>query len=586
MLEKNKIVPIEIPSPVRVQPSRRLKIAFVNPPHADWSLANNLTVLMCQSHYQREGRYRDYVDWIPAPYKWNKYEHFDEVWEEISEADVIMFSSYVWNYTLVDRLCQHIKEHYNPNIIAILGGPHIGTNEPEFLAQRTYYDYVCEPTKPGEAFMEDFIDNWFESDGRPNREDIAWELKSPKRKSQPLDVDYSVYEDHEEYLKTCVDYARANKMEPFISFETTRGCPYRCVFCEWGGGIQTKILKKPMDVIHRDIRAMKRAGYRDAHLSDANFGVFEERDIEIFRFAWEDVGFSLSDVSTVKARNYERRKRLVDAWFNVIGPRAEKDTDSNSGTDMWAETRHVSVVPTISFQSVSEEAMKIADRTDLSLENKIKLSKHIKEQCEQYGYPAPSLELILAMPGSTIEDFYTEVELMWNLKTWNSFRHDYMFLPDSRLNSQEYKERYNIETVEVFSDIVDEGGADNWHSLYRDKKSYFKTIRSCFSFTAEEVHEMWFMNSATNYLLKHMYPSLENMVTPPVFAKTCYEAISSLPEFEPIYEDIVDIFNPETPPRSIRRIGNRFRAAVIEEFLKTNSLLIQAEVVRRCLESV
>ena len=53
--------------------------------------------------------------------------------------------------------------------------------------------------------------------------------------------DYSVYEEHSEYLTKALSYARENNMEPFIILETTRGCPYKCVFCEWGGGINTKI---------------------------------------------------------------------------------------------------------------------------------------------------------------------------------------------------------------------------------------------------------------------------------------------------------------------------------------------------------
>ena len=39
--------------------TKQLNIAFVNPPHADWSLANNMTFLMCQSHYNLVGKYKD-----------------------------------------------------------------------------------------------------------------------------------------------------------------------------------------------------------------------------------------------------------------------------------------------------------------------------------------------------------------------------------------------------------------------------------------------------------------------------------------------------------------------------------------------
>ena len=84
--------------------TKQLNIAFVNPPHADWSLANNMTFLMCQSHYNLVGKYKDRVNWIPAPYKFNKYESIEELYEEVKDADMIMFSSYVWNYPILDKL--------------------------------------------------------------------------------------------------------------------------------------------------------------------------------------------------------------------------------------------------------------------------------------------------------------------------------------------------------------------------------------------------------------------------------------------------------------------------------------------------
>lgn len=554
-----------------------MQIAFINPPHADWSLANNMTYLLCQSYYNHFGKYKDKVIWLPAPYKWNKYEHYNEVIDEIIDADVIMFSSYAWNYTLCDNIASSIKKDY-PDKILILGGPHIGTNESELLSSRYFYDYICQPTKPGEPFMEDIIDCYFENRLYP--ENISWELRNPSGKVHDLaKEDYSVYEEHIDYLTEVVQYAWNNKMEPFIVIETTRGCPYKCVFCEWGGGINTKIYKKDLDIVKRDILAMKKAGYRDAYLTDANFGAFEDRDLEIFAFGWDN-GFNLTDISTMKSKDLKRRKRLVDKWFSIVGTGPEKHSKSEGGTDMWGETEYISVVPTVSIQSISEDAMKIADRVDLSTEDKLELSRYINERCQEHGFPVPALELILAMPGSTLEDFYNEMEVIWNFQAWGSFRHDYMFLPDSRLNSQEYKDKHQIKTVEVYSDIVDEDGSDNWNSLYKNKKTYFKTISSCYSFTEEEMIEMWFMNNAANYLLKNIYADYQKILSPTDFTKSCYNILQNCSEFDIIYKEIEDIFNPNTSPKSIRKLQNRFRVETIDNFLKKNEIIIRSEIFR------
>ena len=557
-----------------------MQIAFINPPHADWSLANNVTYLLIQSHYKHRGRYANQVNFLPAPYKWNQYESYDDVIREIEPADVIMFSSYAWNYTIVDGIASQLKAKH-PEKILILGGPHIGTNDPDLLKDRTFYDYICEPTKPGEPFMEDLIDGYIEN--RLNPQDIAWELRNGKGRIHDLSTeDYSVYEEHFDYLKESVDYAKDNKMEPFIVLETTRGCPYKCVFCEWGGGINTKIYKKDVSIVKRDILALKKAGYRDAYLTDANFGAFEDRDLEIFEFSWNN-NFNLTDISTMKSKDLNRRKRLIDRWFNIVGTGPEKHSKAEGGTDMWGETEYVSVVPTVSIQSISEDAMKLADRIDLTTSNKIELSKYINKRCNEEGFPVPALELILAMPGSTIDDFYNEMEVIWNFQAWSSFRHDYMFLPDSRLNSESYKKLHNIQTVEVYTDIVDEDGSDNWHSLYRQKKTYFKTILSCNSFTRKEMMEMWFMNNAANWLLRNLYPIFSENISPAAFTKQCFCVIIKMDGWEGIYKEIEDIFNPNTPPRSIRQLGGKFRVETIEDFLNKNRIFILNDLFKRLM---
>ena len=545
---------------------KKVKVAFINPPHADWSLANNFTYLLCHSYYNHYGKYPDQVEWIPAPYKWNLYKTVEDIYLEIQSADIIMFSCYVWNYPICDELAQLIKDRH-PEKLTLLGGPHIGTNEPELLASRTQYDHICIPTRSGEPFMTSLLDMYIEGTVEPSN--IANALSTCKIEAGKFDVDYSVYEEHIEYLTEILQFAEANNIEPFIVLETTRGCPYKCVFCEWGGGINTKIIKKSEDIVQRDILAMKRAGFNEAYLTDANFGAFEERDLRIFQFAWDN-DFHLTDISTMKSKDLERRKRLIKELSKIVG-------------------RHeggISCIPTVSIQSVSEAAMKIADRVDLSCDDKLELSRYINKICAEEGYPIPALELILAMPGSTMDDFYSEMDIIWNFKAWTSYRHDYMFLPDSRLNSQEYKDKYGIETVEVYSDIVDEDGTDNRNTLYLNKQTHFKTIRSCFSFTGEEMKEMWFMNSAANYLLKEIYPGLVQYVSPSKFSRVAYKVINMIEGFDKFRVEIDDLFDSTTPPRSIRKLDGEFRVIAVEKFLSENNILLRSEISRLCMETI
>ena len=516
-----------------------------------------------------------------------------------------MFSSYVWNYPIIDAIARIIKDK-DSSKVTVIGGPHIGIQEPELLNLRqTLYNYICQPTKPGEPFVADLINSWFENNGIPNKRDIAWEVTSDKATSHTLESDVSVYEEHADFLKNTLQYAQNHNLEHFTILETTRGCPFKCVFCEWGGGINTKIIKKPLDIVKKDIIAMRGIGFTEAFLTDANFGAFEDRDLSIFEFAWNN-DFYLTDISSFKSTSLKRKKRFIDLWIQII-----KSRDKNSlnpiafkSTDNWnpdagargpyesyfegSDVPYVAILPTLSMQSLSDEAMKVAQRVDLCSEDKIELAYYLQKRLKEENLPFPqshiSLELILAMPGSTLDDFYKESELIYNFEAWGSFRHDYMFLPDSTLSNKDYQTKYGIETVEVFADISDEDGYEDVGSLYQNQKSYFKTIRSCYSFTVEEMYEMWFMNLANSYLLENIYLPIKDYMNISDFMKLCYSIISQLDEFKLIQDEIIDIFNPSTAPRSIRKLQGQFRTIAIINLLENNKLIINSEVLQIALK--
>jgi hypothetical protein len=64
------------------------------------------------------------------------------------------------------------------------------------------------------------------------------------------------------------------------AYETARGCPYRCSFCEWGtGAIGTKMYQFSLPRIRRDLEKLIEGGLHDIWFSDSNFGALRE-DVE------------------------------------------------------------------------------------------------------------------------------------------------------------------------------------------------------------------------------------------------------------------------------------------------------------------
>ncbi len=532
----------------------KTKIAFINPPHADWSLINPVTWILCKSFYTHTGKYPDQVEWIEPPYKFNNYKSVQEVYDLIKDADIVMYSSYVWNYMLCDEIAKYAKEQ-NPKVINLLGGPMIGAKKPNLWTERSMYDYILQPMFPGEFFVKDVIDQFIE--GNIDVNEITYELRSKKQQRWEFPL-ASPYEENLEYLKKINSYGRDNDMELMMVIETTRGCPFKCTYCEWGGGIGGKIIKKDTEWAQRDINAIVEAGYTEAICADANFGVFEERDLGLLKYA-KDAGLTFIDISQVKTKDYERRKRLVDSFFEIIQPFGRKD--------------RAAIVPNISIQSISDEAMKVAKRTDMKVSDKIKLGKYMRDLCAKYDYH-PGMELIMAMPGSTLDDFYDEWELFYDLGAWSSWRYDLMALPDSEISDPVYQEIYDIKLVDVYTDNVDEQDIANQGSLFKNRRTYFKTVASCYSLSREDVAQMFFMNYAGNNLIREFYDFFKDSISVPDFARTCWKILQTLDGFNEIYEEIKDILNPDTPPRNINTIDGVVRTEAIPKWVEENKMFI------------
>jgi len=66
-----------------------------------------------------------------------------------------------------------------------------------------------------------------------------------------------------------------------MSFETNRGCPYACTFCDWGATTHSKVKVFPIEKILADISWCEDKPVNYLSCNDANFGIFKERDLQI-----------------------------------------------------------------------------------------------------------------------------------------------------------------------------------------------------------------------------------------------------------------------------------------------------------------
>lgn len=502
-----------------------------------------LSWLSMKSHYQHHGKHNDRIEWLVSPYKWDQYSSISEAYDDSGPADVYLFSSYVWNYDICDDFAR-LARSLNPNAVLLLGGPMIGSNDPELLHQRyQLYDYILQPTQPGEIFLCEFLDVYLGNNRLPDYDDLSWEMRSKKTCTQIM-PEYSVYEENKVLLEEMKEYADAKDFRFNISFETTRGCPFKCTFCEWGGGTgSTKIIKKNLEVVEKDLGALKHLGLRVVELCDANFGAFRERDIKIYQMAW-DLGVILNSISMVKLTDLERKKQLIDKWIDIA---TSSDTFKHD-----REARTWDIIPAMAIQSTSVAAMKATNRVDLTSEEKIQLSRHINDRRQKIDLPVVFPDFILGMPGSTVDDFYQDFEIFWNQGAFSSSRYIYMFLPDTENTEPAYLINHGIKLVKVYSDFSN--GIRSGHNLYQNRQAVYYTLSECHSLNPTDMCEIWIMNFLGNFILERVYPNYLDRIPVADFMKLSWRAVQQLPFFASVWQNAVDLFDPSTPPRNSERM--------------------------------
>ena len=118
--------------------------------------------------------------------------------------DLVAFSCYIWNITLVKRLCGDMKKAV-PEILIVLGGPEVSFGMEHTGIPRSDYDYIIEGE--GERSLYCLLSRLQDPDFQePDRSLPFW--PSP--------------------------YTRENLkvfQNRILYYESSRGCPYRCAYC-------------------------------------------------------------------------------------------------------------------------------------------------------------------------------------------------------------------------------------------------------------------------------------------------------------------------------------------------------------------
>lgn len=482
---------------------------------------------------------KDY-EWIQPIINWSNFKTSKSIVDYIIKENpsVLCVSCYIWNHVLIKDVCSDIKK-LNPKIIIIRGGPQL-----ERDLDFSWYDYVCDGVGHGEEFLNSALEQISNYGEIKDKNAVPWLITkdfhfvpSSKKYSYPNE---SVFENNITYVLECISVAKQKNIKSGVQYETTRGCPYACTYCEWGaGGTSAKISEKPLDIILKDIEILSMFGVNEFEFIDANFGILA-RDIDIVNYLGamkEKYNFPESVMLYGLAKvKVEKREKILDALFrNKL-------------------MKHYFM----SVQSSSQTALDNVKRTDITVEENIALSKKFREKYDI----VVKVELILGLPGSNIDDFYYEMDLIQETSGWDWPRAPFTILPQTQVADKLYQNLHKIKTARV--GITENEEQDVTHisndSVLATYKSYQDIVISTYSYSIEDWKEMFFMNKAQ----KIIGPMISKDVKASVLMRDLFKQIKLRDWYKLFEEDMERIVNSQKQDEDFMIVDGK----TVEDHLK------------------
>lgn len=329
---------------------------------------------------------------------------------------VIGFSFYTWNAAEFLTLIREMKTSC-PELLVVAGGPHVQQAE-DYLhddpidlivlgeGEETFQQVLDKPSR----------DNW------PSINGLAYldqgEIVKTSERARRLDLDalpsaLNVVPLTDKHGKALYDS---------ISYETSRGCPFKCAFCEWGtGAIGTKMYQFSMARIERDWRHIVASGIKDIWLADSNFGALKD-----------DLAKAQLICDLKAETGYPNT--FATSWSKKHSPRVQEIVLLLNQHGLLPHYQ-------LALQTLTPLALELSNRTNMSSNKYEPIAKEMAAE----GVPIAA-ELIWGLPGDNLRDFENNLDtLLATFPNINIF--GYTLLPGTEFYRR--REEYKIDTIPV-----------------------------------------------------------------------------------------------------------------------------------------
>lgn len=320
-----------------------------------------------------------------------------------AQADIVLFSCYIWNTELTLKLASDLKQ-LAPKTRIVLGGPEVSFGAFDMMARNAALD--CIIRGEGEESCRQLLQAF--RDGR-SLEDIpgityrAGEdiVANPEREAIAV----------LDRIPSPIAAGLVDLAKPLVYHETSRGCPFSCAFCM--SSIDSGVRSFSMERIRRDLGLLMEGGAQTVKLVDRTFNFDAARANEIWRFILE-------------------QNRSSKFHFEIA---AELLTDDNLA--LLAEVPPGMFRFEIGVQSGGQETLAAVARQS-SLDKLFENVRRLKAQTRVTVH----LDLVAGLPGESLDGFLVSLQGLFSLNADHIQVEALKVMKGTAMRSIARKERY------------------------------------------------------------------------------------------------------------------------------------------------
>lgn len=369
--------------------------------------------------------------------EWFFYKDFSEnIIKKIVDPDIIIFSSFAWNWDINKQVAKNIKKEY-PNCITVFGGAMVPTPEmfksegvhpywecdmSDWFDEHPYVDIISHGE--GEITIEELLIQYLKNNDFSKIKGCTTKNSSCMLRDRISDInsmpspylDGTFDEFMEKYIK--------NNFEVCATLELVRGCPYTCTFCEQGSAYYNKIEKQKIDKAKSEIDWIAKNKISFIRESNSNFGLYYEMDMEVAKYL----------VECNKKYRYPKKYR-VD-WAKSRADRCLEIAKVLAEADLYRGT-------TVALQSLDKTTTKYVRRKNMD-------DGDLKKTLDMYNKANvhPYIELILGLPGETKNTF---IDGLYNIMEYG--HHGFVsispleVLPNTPFADKDYIDTHELKII-------------------------------------------------------------------------------------------------------------------------------------------